>query len=42
MKKIFLIMRYELIKTFSRRSYVFFGFGIPLIGVLIMALIAGT
>jgi ABC-2 type transport system permease protein len=39
MKKILLVMRYELSKTFSRRSYVFFGFGIPLIGVLIMALI---
>ena len=39
MKKIFFVLRYELSKTFSRRSYVFFGFGIPLIGVLIMALI---
>lgn len=40
MKKIFLILRYELTKAFSRRSYVFFGFGIPLIAVLIVALVA--
>ncbi len=40
MKKIFLILRYELSKAFSRRSYVFFGFGIPLIAVLIVALVA--
>ena len=40
MKKIFLIMRYELSKTFSRRSYVFFGFGIPLIAVLIVTVVA--
>ncbi|MCK5635020.1 MAG: hypothetical protein KAI06_08030, partial [Anaerolineales bacterium] len=39
MKKIFLIMRYELSKTFSRRSYLFFGFGIPLIAVIIVALV---
>ncbi|MEE9513630.1 MAG: hypothetical protein V3V46_06095, partial [Anaerolineales bacterium] len=39
MKKIFLIMRYELRKTFSRRSYLFFGFGIPLIAVIIVALV---
>ncbi len=39
MNKIFLIMRYELRKTFSRRSYVFFGFGIPLIAVIIVALV---
>ncbi len=40
MKKIALIMRYELGKTFSRRSYLFVGFGIPLLAVLIVALIA--
>ena len=40
MKKVFLILRYELSKTFSRRPYVFFGFGIPLIAVLIVALVA--
>ncbi|MCJ7567716.1 MAG: ABC transporter permease [Anaerolineales bacterium] len=39
MNKIFLIMRYELSKTFSRRSYLFFGFGIPLIAVIIVALV---
>jgi len=39
-KKIFLIMRYELSKTFSRRSYVFFGFGLPLIAVLIVTVVA--
>ncbi len=39
MKTIFLIMRYELSKTFSRRSYVFFGFGIPLIAIIIVALV---
>lgn len=39
MNKIFLIMRYELRKTFSRRSYLFFGFGIPLIAVVIVALV---
>ena len=40
MKKIFLILRYELWKTFRRRSYLFFGFGVPLIAVLIIALVA--
>ena len=40
MKKIFLVMRYELRKTFSRRSYLFFGFGIPLIAVLIVTLVS--
>jgi ABC-2 type transport system permease protein len=40
MKKILLILRYELSKTFSRRSYMFVGFGIPLIAVLIVALVA--
>ncbi|MEA1976766.1 MAG: ABC transporter permease [Chloroflexota bacterium] len=40
MNKMFLIMRYELSKTFSRRSYVFFGFGIPLIAVLIVTVVA--
>jgi len=39
MNTIFLIMRYELSKTFSRRSYLFFGFGIPLIAVIIVALV---
>ncbi|MFV9675647.1 MAG: ABC transporter permease [Anaerolineales bacterium] len=39
MNKILLIMRYELRKTFSRRSYLFFGFGIPLIAVIIVALV---
>ncbi len=40
MKKIFLVLRYELSKAFSRRSYVFVGFGIPLIAVLIVAVVA--
>ncbi len=40
MKKIYLILRYELRKAFSRRSYVFVGFGIPLIAVLIVAVVA--
>lgn len=40
MKKIFLILRYELSQAFSRRSYVFVGFGIPLIAVLIVAVVA--
>lgn len=40
MKKISLILRYELSKTFSRRSYVFVGFGIPLIAVVIVAAVA--
>ena len=40
MKKILLIMRYELRKAFSRRSYVFVAFGIPLIAVLIVATVA--
>lgn len=40
MKKIFLILRHELRKTFSRRSYLFFGFGVPLIAVLIIAAVA--
>jgi len=39
MKKVLLIMRYELSKTFSRRSFLFFGFGIPLIAILIVALV---
>ncbi len=40
MKKIFLVLRYELSKAFNRRSYVFVGFGIPLIAVLIVAAVA--
>jgi len=39
MKKTLLIMRYELSKTFSRRSYLIVGFGIPLIAVLIISLV---
>ena len=36
MKKTFLIMRQELITTFSRPSYLFFAFGFPVLAVLIL------
>ncbi len=36
MKKTFLIMRQELIATFSRPSYLFFAFGLPVLAVLIL------
>ena len=36
MNKTFLIMRQELITTFSRPSYLFFAFGLPVLAVLVL------
>ncbi len=36
MRKTFLVMRQELITTFTRPSYLLFAFGIPVLAVLIL------